>query len=144
MKTSGSEGDHKSASHRLDRGSAGVLIFSAFIVLLSLVTSDGLYTIDEFIIAASVHALHAHGSLAYENGFNAFSAEGLKLAFFVNGPHGLVPQYPIGATLLGAALAGPLGIRGLIVLNALSAVATLLVTRQLAVQQSDTQSAELL
>src|SRR5699024_2397766 len=124
--------NHEIRASRLAQSNKAILLLSLVIGLLSLIASDGLYILDQLIIAASVEALHANHSLTYENGYETFCAESLKLWLFVSGPHGLVPQYPIGSTLLGAALFGLIGLRGLILANALSAILTLYVTRRLA------------
>lgn len=103
-----------------------LLVAGAFVV------SDGLYNIDEFIYLAAVEAMRARGSLVIENGFEEFGAESLKLWFLVKGPNGLAPQYPVGSTLAGVPFAILFGTRGLIILNALAAAATLFVTHSLA------------
>lgn len=116
------------------KGTLVLAVLSILIVLCAFVVSDGLYNLDEFVIASSVEALHSKGSLVIENGYGKFASESLKLMLLVDGPHGLVPQYPVGTTALGASLMGLLGIRGLIVLNALAAAASLFATRALARQ----------
>lgn len=113
-------------------GTPVLACLATLIVLGSLVVSDGLYNLDEFVIAASVDALRSNGSLTFDNGYGQFGSDSLKLWLFAKGPHGLASQYPIGSTALGALLTGPMGIRGLIVMNALAAAASLFVTRRLA------------
>ncbi len=115
-----------------ERSTLVAAIAGLAIVLGAFVAVPGLYNIDETIYYLAADALLHEGSLTVRNGFETYGAEGLKLLYLVDGPRGLTPQYPVGPTLLGAPLMALLGVRGLILVNALSAVATLLLTRALA------------
>lgn len=108
-----------------------VWALSVLIVLTAIVSSSGLYNVDEFIYVAAADAL-SNGSLAFENGVETFGSSDLKLWFFQVGPDGLMPQYPPGQAALGALLMPVLGVRWLILVNALASAATLFVTRSLA------------
>lgn len=109
-------------------GLSFALLAAAFVV------SPGLFTIDEVIYYAGAEALRNDYSLVVENGFSQLHAEGLKLWLLVEGPSGLVPQYPVGSAFLGAPLLAMFGVRGLIIMNALAAIGTLFATRTLAKQ----------
>lgn len=107
-------------------------LVSVLIVAGAFLVSDGFFTIDEVVYYMGAEALWRDGSLTVENGFAAFGSKDLQLLLLSNGPGGLAPQYPIGLTALGAPFVGALGPRGLIVLNALAAAATLFAARELA------------
>jgi 4-amino-4-deoxy-L-arabinose transferase-like glycosyltransferase len=108
-----------------------MLLVAAVIVICAAFVSSGLYIIDEFVILASAKALYAESSLAIRNGYEIFHSDSLKLWLFAQGPHGLTSQYPVGSTVLGALLMDWFGVRGLILVNAVAAAATLFATRQL-------------
>ncbi|MFT6773411.1 MAG: hypothetical protein ACJA1L_001121, partial [Paracoccaceae bacterium] len=107
-------------------------LLSALIIAAAFIVSDGFFIIDEVVYYMGAEALWSGGSLTVENGFADFGSKDLKLLLLSKGPGGLTPQYPIGLTALGAPLVGALGPRGLIVLNALAAAATLFAARELA------------
>lgn len=96
--------------------------------------SPGLFNIDETVYLAAAEAMARRGSLVVENGYETFGAEALKLWFLVEGPRGLVPQYPAGSAILGGPMAALLGARGLIVLNAAAAVGLFFAARALALR----------
>jgi hypothetical protein len=115
-----------------DRGTLLLAILAAGIVAGAFLVSDGLYTIDELIYLMSAEAMRARGSLIVENGWDLIRSPDLQLWFLVDGPNGLAPQYPPGLAAIGAPFAGLFGARGLILVNALAAAATLFLVRALA------------
>ncbi len=109
------------------------LIMAALaIVAGGFVVSDGLFTIDEMIYFIAASAFAQSGGYAIANGFEQFGSNDLQMWFLVNGPNGLVPQYPPGTAILGAPLTAALGPRGLVLMNAIAAAGTLALTYRLA------------
>jgi 4-amino-4-deoxy-L-arabinose transferase-like glycosyltransferase len=105
---------------------AGILIYAGAFAPV------GLKLIDEVIYNAAAVSFADRGALIVENGWDRFGADALRINFLVPGPHGLASQYPPGAAVLGAPLQRLFGLQGLILLNALAAMATLFVTRAVA------------
>ena len=102
------------------------------IPLCAILVSDGLFTIDEFVLAASARAIAVGDGLVFHNGYEHFGSDSLKLWLFSVGPGGLVAQYPVGTSYVGATLWGLAGVRGMIIVNAMAAGATLFVVYGLA------------
>lgn len=109
-------------------------VFLPLVALGLLLSPTGFYSIDEGLYYAGAETLWRTGDFVVENGFAEFGSINQKLWFLVEGPRGLVPQYPAGHAVIGAPLLGLFGIRGLILLNAAAAVATLFLTRALALR----------
>ncbi|SDX18050.1 Dolichyl-phosphate-mannose-protein mannosyltransferase [Ruegeria halocynthiae] len=105
---------------------------SLLLILLGVFASDGFFILDEFIYFAGVQSFSDSGGFSVSNGFEQFGSEDLRLWLLVEGPSGLVPQYPIGTTLAGAALLGLFGQKSLIALNVLAGIGTLCFTYALA------------
>jgi 4-amino-4-deoxy-L-arabinose transferase-like glycosyltransferase len=105
------------------------ILFYAF-----LAAPAALKMIDEVSYYAAAWSLSERGTLIVENGWDRFDSRALRLQWLIPGPNGLTPQYPPGAAILGAPLLSLWGIRGLIVLNAAAAAATLLVIRAIALR----------
>lgn len=103
-----------------------------FLILLGVLASDGLFNIDEFIYFSAAQSLRDTGSFAFSNGFEQFGSDDLRLWLLVEGPVGLVSQYPVGTTLAGASLLGVFGQKSLIALNVLAGIGTLIFTFALA------------
>ena len=117
----------------LDR--TGIVILSAIVaglITLAATASAGLYNIDEVMYLLSAESLHNSGSWVVQNGRDAFTSDDLRVWLLVDGPHGLVSQYPVGASLAAAPLIGVFGQSSLIVLNILGGVGSLFITRVLA------------
>lgn len=119
---------------KLAKGWAGMLVIGLALILVigGFLASTGLFNVDEVITYAGANAFRGSGTFVVWNGFDAFQFASLRLGILVDGPRGLVPQYPVGTAIVGAPLLALFGIRGLIFLNVLAAVATLFVTRALA------------
>lgn len=105
---------------------------AAALLLGAALMPAGFFNIDEVLHFAGAEALWRTGGFTIDNGYGQFGAEELKLFYLVEGPGGLVPQYPAGHAFLAAPFLGLFGPRGLIVMNTVAAVATLFVTRALA------------
>lgn len=111
------------------------MIFLSFALLISaFMVSPGLFTIDEAIYYAGAEALRSHHTFVVDNGFSELHSTYLKRPFLIEGPNGLVPQYPIGSALFGALLLPVFDVRGLVIMNVLAAIGTLFATRALAKQ----------
>ncbi len=122
-----------------------VLIFlCVMIVALSFVVSDGFFTIDELIYFLGADAFAKTGFFAVENGYDTFASEDLRLWFLVEGPNGLVPQYPPGTAVLGAPLVALMGTRGMILANAVAAGAALWLVYLLAIEMYGRKGAALI
>lgn len=116
-------------------GRLGIVLIATLctiLVLMGVFSSDGLLLIDEFIYLAGVQAFVETGGFAISNGFERFASDDLRLWLFVDGPSGLVPQYPVGTALAGAALSGVFGQKALIALNIMAGMGTLFFTHALA------------
>lgn len=108
---------------------AGIAL--AWLVLASLVSSMP-FTIDEAIYVLGAEAMTDRLSVTVQNGYERFGSDTLDLRFLVPGPAGLTPQYPSGFFVLTAPLFALLDGGGMIVVNTLSAVATLFLCHALA------------
>lgn len=86
--------------------------------------SSGLFTIDEFILYAGADAMWRSGGFAIDNAIAGVVSNQLKPMLMVAGPHGIVPQYPPGMSVLGAPLLALFGMHGMMLLNSLSAAVT--------------------
>jgi hypothetical protein len=100
-------------------------IFGAAFLTMAAITPPGFFSIDELIYHAAAVSVALDGSLTVSNGYQTFGSPDLRVAFLVEGPNGLAPQYPPGSALLGAPFVAVLGVRGLMVLNALAAFGVL-------------------
>ncbi len=108
----------------------GVLSFA--ILAFSLMVSDGYFSVDEFVYFLSAETFARDLSWVIVNGPERFVSDDLVFFNLVSGPNGVVSQYPVGSTLLASPLVYLFGIRGMILLNAVSAIGTILLTRSLA------------
>lgn len=86
------------------------------------VVSDGLYNIDEFVLLSGARAFWENGNFVISNGFEGAASEDLEMWILVDGPSGLVPQYPPGSAIVGAPLYAIFGQRGLMLPNMLAGV----------------------
>ncbi|WP_095012400.1 ArnT family glycosyltransferase [Tsuneonella mangrovi] len=86
--------------------------------------SPGLFTLDEYINYLGAHAMMGTGSYVFANGAPGLASYQLTPMLMVNGPEGIVPQYPPGMAVLGAPLLAAFGTHGLMLVNALAAAVT--------------------
>ncbi|MBT8474404.1 MAG: hypothetical protein KJO78_02930, partial [Alphaproteobacteria bacterium] len=103
-----------------------MLVAAAFVV------SDGYLLVDEFVYVLTAKAFGSGTPFFLENGTDRFSSPDLVFFNLVAGPNGLVSQYPVGTDIVAGPPVAMLGARGLIVVNALAAGATLFLTRAIA------------
>ena len=115
-----------------DYGNMLLGLISITILAFSFFGSDGFFLVDEFVYYLSAQNFADSSSWVIENGFDAFGSQNLVFFNLVAGPNGLVSQYPVGSTILGAPLVHVLGVRGLILVNAASAVGMIFLTRSVA------------
>jgi hypothetical protein len=109
-----------------------VLGLSAAALLSGLFSvSTGPYNLDEAIYILMVEAAHA-GRVTIDNGYELYRSDALKNLFLIEGPHGLVPQYPSGYGFVALPFYLVAGVRGLILINVLAYLATMGVTYGLA------------
>ncbi len=126
-------GDRRNSLTGLDRHAAAfVLAVSAGLILLAGFGSDGFFNLDEVIYFMGADAFRATGGFAVANGQADIGADELRLWLLVDGAGGLVPQYPPGSAVAGAPLVALFGQKGLVVLNLVAAIGTLLVVHSLA------------
>ncbi|MEM9198495.1 MAG: glycosyltransferase family 39 protein, partial [Pseudomonadota bacterium] len=109
-----------------------VAVLALGLIAGTFLAAPGLFTIDEVIYWLDATSLAQTGDLTVTNGTGMPAHEAFGLWLLVIGPHGLVPQYPVGSALAGAPLVAALGVQGLILLNAIAAAATLFFTHRLA------------
>ena len=110
-----------------------LLALSGLILLHAcLWASTGLFSIDEAIYFLMAEHMVRQGSLTIWNGYEEIASPLLRMRFLPPGPNGLAPQYPSGYAFLAAPFFYLWEVRGLVLINALSAVATLYLTYALA------------
>lgn len=110
-----------------------VVISAAILAAALFVVSDGLFVVDELVYYMTADAFGRGQSLTVENGWEVVRHPILTVAnFLIQGPNGLAPQYPPGSAFLNGAIVAEMGPRGMIVTNAVCAVALLFLTRALA------------
>jgi hypothetical protein len=85
-----------------------------------------------------IERLAHDGAFTITNGYSEFPSRTLKILFLVNGPLGLVSQYPSGTAVLAAPFFLIGGLQGVVILNAIAAVALLAVTYALALRTTGT------
>ena len=116
----------------MPRATVVALALTAVFVLSAAVVTDAPFILDELIYLMAADAFARTGGFVVGNGWDAFGSDDLRLWLLVAGPGGLVPQYPPGQAIAGWPFFALFGARGLILLNALSAGAVLLLTAALA------------
>lgn len=120
--------------HRL---SLLLVICLVWLIYAAIAAPAGLYTDDEIIYAAMIDRFATSGSFIIENGYDVVPAESLRLVLMKAGPHGLTPQYPAGYAILAAPFYLAAGLQGVLFLNALASVLTLLLTYRIAIALFD-------
>lgn len=100
-----------------------LIVISALWVLIFAVFPAGLFTIDEVIQLAGIDALARTGGFAVENDTLATGHKALRLWFLRPGADGLAPQYPSGFTILAAPFWMIGGVKGVMALNFMAALA---------------------
>lgn len=95
-----------------------ILVYALVLAVPNAFVNDG------FIYLAMVHSLVENGSLAFENGYEAYGSDALAVFFFIPVDGRLMPQYPSGWAFLAAPFYAIGGIRGLFLLNALATILT--------------------
>lgn len=109
------------------RLTAGLVI--ALIVLGWATSSTGLFTVDEYFYVRSAESMAEEGSLTFRQ-FEVDGAPALDMNFArpTSEAGRLTPQYPSGYALVAAPFFAILGIKGLTLLNAIAAAASLWLT----------------
>ena len=119
----------------LDRTSSLLICcIATALIFLAATASAGFYNIDEALYFAVAQTWYETGSFVVQNGFDEFVSDDLKLWLLVEGPRGLVSQYPVGTAVAGAPLIGFFGQSSLIVLNVLAGIGTLFTTYAVALR----------
>lgn len=122
-------------------GSTGLIwlcVLSLFIAVGGIFAVPGLFVIDEFVYFASAEAFGRTGWVAIDNGYETFGVEALRISdFLVPGPSGTVAQYPLGSAIISGALVSEFGPRGMIIVSTAFGIATLFMTRALALALYD-------
>jgi hypothetical protein len=114
------------------RAATLILLASAALIFLAVSGSAGFFNIDEVIYFMGADAFRSTGSFVVDNGQADIRADELRLWLLIDGPAGLVPQYPPGSAIAGAPLLALFGQKGLVVLNVIAAIGTLILTHSLA------------
>lgn len=115
-----------------DRHSAVLILLAVTLFAAAFVVSPGLFTVDEVIFKLGSLAILQNSSFVVENGWSEFASEDLRLWLLVNGPAGLVPQYPAGHAVLGAPFIWLFGERGLMMVNVIAGIGLIFATYALA------------
>ncbi len=113
-------------------GSAMILALGALMLAGALWVPAGYISVDEFVYSLGARTFAATGGFVFQNGGDLLSSPDLVFLTVLEGPNGMVPQYPIGPSLIGAPFVGFLGDRVFFIANALAATGVLFVTRALA------------
>ncbi|MEM9047955.1 MAG: hypothetical protein AAGC92_04485 [Pseudomonadota bacterium] len=108
------------------------VVLALILVAGAALASPGLFIIDEVIYWLSALRMAETGSFTVIPAGGPIAHEALHLWLMTPGETGLVPQYPAGMALLGAPMVALFGAKGLILLNALAAAATVLLTYRFA------------
>ncbi|WP_339106769.1 hypothetical protein [Roseovarius rhodophyticola] len=103
-------------------------------VVLGFSASDGLYNTDETLYRLGAETFRSTGTFVVQNGYESFRSEDLRHLLLVNGPSGLVPQYPVGSALAATPLIDVFGYKSLLALNVLAGIGALFSTYFLALR----------
>jgi len=119
----------------LRRGGAesrlSVVVVIAIVLVGWIVSSAGLFTIDEYFYLRAAQAMADEGSLSFRQ-FDVAGAPAIDMNFAKPFGEGrLVAQYPSGYALLAAPLYAVFAIKGLTLANALAGLITLWLTRRI-------------
>ena len=114
-----------------------IRLISLILLLAAFLVSDGLYSIDELVYFLPAKALIADAEFTIQNGYEQFRSKQLAMWLLVEGPNGLVPQYPSGSAIAAAPLVAFLGVRGFILMNVLATIGSLYSVRALAIRLFD-------
>jgi len=125
-------------------GNGLVLLAGLVLIIAACFSADGLFNIDELIYYLGAESFARTGSLLVENGYQTYASPDLQVWFLAAGPHGLTPQYPAGTAVLGGLFVKVLGVRGLMVLNALAAAGVLWLTHRLSLRLYDSPTVALI
>jgi len=108
------------------------LIFLALAVGAAL-SPAGLFTVDEYFYVRAAEAFAEEGALTFQQ-FDVEGAPALDMNFArpAAGEGRLAPQYPSGYAILAAPFFAAFGIKGLVLLNAVAAAASLWLTHRIA------------
>ena len=112
---------------------ANFLLLPVLLAVFGIATffvSPGLFTLDEYIYYAGARAF-ADGGVVVPNSMDGTNSYQLRLWLLVDGPNGLVPQYPIGSAVLGGLLLPLIGLPALQLYNALAAAGVVYLTYHL-------------
>jgi len=101
-------------------------------IALALLFPSGVFTIDEAIYLEMARAMAETGSLSLAGNGGVEDAPALLRRFTHDVGGQAMPQYPSGYALIAAPFYAAFGLNGLILLNALSACAAVLLTQRLA------------
>ncbi len=85
----------------------------------------GHYNLDEALYTLGAQAFYESGQFAISNGHEAYQSDDLRNWLLIEGPTGLVPQYPVGIMVAAAPLFDWLGVKSLMLVNLLAGIATL-------------------
>lgn len=94
--------------------------------------STGPFLLDELIYSTMIERFATSGALTIVNGYANHPSNSLLLKFLVAGPIGTVPQYPAGYAILAAPFLLAGGFHGVLVMNALASILTLVIIYNLA------------
>ncbi|MCI2398179.1 hypothetical protein [Aliiroseovarius subalbicans] len=114
---------------------SGILAISFGTTWLALVVflPAGLWVPDETVIYASVESLRREGSLVVDNGYSTFQNHALLFNDLLKvGPRGAVVQYPSGYAVMLVPFSAAAGLKGMMVVNAVSAAVSVWLTFQIA------------
>lgn len=111
-----------------------VFCFAALWLGLLVAFPAGLWVPDETVIYAAAESLRREGSLVVDNGYSMFENRALLFNDLLKvGPNGTVVQYPAGYTALLVPFSVVGGLKGMMAVNALSAVISVWLTYKIAV-----------
>jgi hypothetical protein len=109
-----------------------ICLAAGWLVLATFFASTGSFLIDELIYSTMIEKFATSGALTIANGYEDHPSASLLVKFLVAGPNGVVPQYPSGYAMLAAPFFMIGDLQGVIFLNALASVLTLVTIYALA------------
>lgn len=103
-----------------------LIVVACWVVFAATGAGTGPYSIDELVYQAMVDGFARNHSLAVSNGYSDYPSESLKLWVLVEYSGQLYPQYPSGWAVVASPAYLLAGVRGVIFVNTLAAIATVL------------------
>ena len=119
------------------RGRAGAALILAGFFALWIISAPGAFTIDEVVYQLMAESMAGHGRFTVSNGDDVLVSEVFGFGFMPLHAGAYTPQYPAGYALIAAPFYATFWVKGLTLLNGLSALAAVLLTHRIALRLHD-------